>query len=275
MSDAEQRSPISPTAHYTAAVWARHGLSHPALATPTGRLMFHGMRAPMAVSKLLGGPTLEDFLLARHQLIDALLERAIEAGEVTQVIEIAAGLSARGWRFAGRYGDRITYLETDLPAMVSRKREALEEAGTLGPLHRVVPLDALSEDGPQSLAAVVAELDSAGGLAIVTEGLLSYLDRAGVDGLWRRIARTLSGFEHGLYLSDLHLASENTGIGADAFVWMLGAFVRGKVELHFEDEPEALAALERAGFAEAHLPRGDHSGGARGARSVRVIEARI
>ena len=32
---------ISPTAHYTGFVWARHGLSHPALVTAEGRALFH------------------------------------------------------------------------------------------------------------------------------------------------------------------------------------------------------------------------------------------
>ena len=55
-------------------------------------------------------------LLARHHLIDHRLHAAIESGRVGQVIEVAAGLSPRGWRFASRYGSRLTYLEADLPA---------------------------------------------------------------------------------------------------------------------------------------------------------------
>ena len=101
---AEPRTSISPTAHYTAAVWAHNGLSHPALATPTGRLMYWSAQPAMAVTQAFGGARLEDFLLARHLLIDSLLEGAIERGEISQVIEIAAGMSPRGWRFAERYG---------------------------------------------------------------------------------------------------------------------------------------------------------------------------
>ena len=275
MTESDSRSPISPTAHYTAAVWARHGLSHPALATPTGKVMFNGMRPTMALSKALGGPSLEDFLLARHRLIDGLLEAAIERGEISQVIEIAAGLSARGLRFARRYGDRITYLETDLPAMAARKTKALEEAGTLGPNHRVVALDALIDEGPASLGAVAGVLPSDRGMAIVTEGLLSYLERDAVEGLWLRIATTLSGFSHGLYLADLHLRSENEGLAADIFMRMLSLFVRGPVELHYDDEADALAALAAAGFSEANLHPGAEISGSRGARYVRVVEARV
>ncbi len=274
MASDESKSPISPTAHYTGTVWSRNGLSHPSLATRTGELMFHGMRPWMAFSKAIGGPTLEDFLLARHRLIDGLLEEAIECGEIGQVIEIAAGLSPRGWRFSERFGDEITYLETDLPAMVARKREALEEAGSLDDGHRVVELDALSDDGEHSLAAVAGQLDPDRGLAIITEGLLSYLDGPSVEALWRRTAATLSGFPHGLYLSDLHLESENTGLAAEAFIWMLSVFVRGKVEMHFEDVAEASAELEAAGFTDPVLHRGDEVADGPGTRSVRVIEAR-
>ena len=39
---------ISPTAHYTGAVWARNGLSHPALATAEGRVLFGALQPTMA-----------------------------------------------------------------------------------------------------------------------------------------------------------------------------------------------------------------------------------
>src|SRR5438094_340621 len=102
---------ISPTAHYTGYVWARNGLSHPQLQTLEGRVLFEALRPTMSVSRLLGAPSLEDYLMARHTAIDALLERAIEAGEISQVVEVAAGLSPRGWRFSQLYGARLTYVE--------------------------------------------------------------------------------------------------------------------------------------------------------------------
>jgi Leucine carboxyl methyltransferase len=99
---------ISPTAHYTGYVWARNGLSHPELETIEGRVLFETLRPAMTVNALLGRGTLESYLLARHRAIDALLEAAIEEHAIGQVIEIAAGLSPRGWRFIDRYGDRLT-----------------------------------------------------------------------------------------------------------------------------------------------------------------------
>ncbi|MBV8955549.1 MAG: class I SAM-dependent methyltransferase, partial [Solirubrobacterales bacterium] len=133
---------IGPTAHYTAYVWSRHGLSHPELVTAQGRILFESLRPFIATSRLLRGPSLEAYLLTRHRAIDALLAEAIERAAVTQVIEVAAGLSPRGWRFARRYEDALTYVEADLPEMAARKRQALERMGALGERHRAAALDA-------------------------------------------------------------------------------------------------------------------------------------
>jgi O-methyltransferase involved in polyketide biosynthesis len=127
-------------------VWARNGLSHPELATTEGRVLFESLQPAMMISRAIGGPTLEAYLLARHRAIDARLERAIEDAGVSQVVEVASGLSPRGSRFATRYGDRLQYIETDLPGMAARKRTALERMGSLSEHHRVRELDALSDE---------------------------------------------------------------------------------------------------------------------------------
>jgi O-methyltransferase involved in polyketide biosynthesis len=243
---------ISPTAHYTGYVWARNGLSHDRLVTTEGRLLFESLHPLMRVSAALGGPSLESYLLTRHRAIDSLLEAAIEEHGVTQVVEVAAGLSPRGWRFVQRYGERITYVEADLPAMAARKRRALQEIGTLGERHRVEDLDALRDGGPGSLDALAAGLDRDSGLAIITEGLLGYLAPDGVDGLWRRFARTLGEFPSGRYFSDLHLGSvQNAAVRG--FRLVLSAFVRGRVYLHFDDAAQAEAKLRDCGFSSASV----------------------
>jgi O-methyltransferase involved in polyketide biosynthesis len=241
---------ISPTAHYTGQVWLRNRLSHPELGTVEGRFLFEALHPAMRISGALGGPSLETYLLARHRAIDRLLERAIEEHGVTQVVEVAAGLSPRGWRFAQRYGDGITYVETDLPAMAERKRRALKRMGSLSEHHRVEEVDALRDEGPGTLAALAGELDRSRGLAIITEGLLGYLDPDSMEGLWRRLARTLKQFASGRYISDLHLGSVQS-VPVRGFRLVLSAFVRGRVYLHFHDAAEAEAALRKAGFAHA------------------------
>ena len=114
---------ISPTALYTGQVWQTTGRSIPELKSMPASALHLALAPSMFVSRSFGGPTLEDFLLARHDLIDHHLTELIESGKVTQIIEIAAGLSPRGSRFVERYGDKITYIEADLPGMVAQKKK--------------------------------------------------------------------------------------------------------------------------------------------------------
>jgi O-methyltransferase involved in polyketide biosynthesis len=148
---------ISPTAHYTGYVWFAHGQSHEAFATRTGKLMYQALRGANAIAAATGLPSLEGMLLARHRLIDLRLAEAIEAGEISQIVEVACGLSPRGWRFRARYGDRITYVEADLPGMLANKRRILAELGGETAYHRTAEIDALADAGPTSIAAICAE----------------------------------------------------------------------------------------------------------------------
>lgn len=245
---------ISPTAHFTGYVWARNGLSHPELSSLEGRALYESLRGVMIFSRALGGASLEPYLLARHLALDKLLDQAIEEGGITQVIEVACGLSPRGWRFSQRYGDRITYVEADLPEMAARKRRALERMGSLGAHHRVAEVDALRDDGPESIASLAEQLRPDGGLAIITEGLLGYLPGDEVERLWRRFAVALSGFAHGRYLADLHVGDAQTA-QVRAFRLLLSAFVRGRVFLHWGNATQARDALRAAGFASASVHR--------------------
>lgn len=271
---------ISPTAHYTGYVWYHNGLSHPGLVTPQGRLLYEALRPFNAGSQRLGGPTLEGFLLARHRAIDTLLEQAVRGGRIGQVIEIAAGLSPRGWDFSRRHG-HLRYVEADLPDMARRKRERLHAAGLRTPRHSVVPLDALADAGALSLAALADTLDPAQGLAIVTEGLLNYFDTPAVLGMWRRFAAVLRRFPVGIYYSDLHVAADNRNAPVRIFGGVLGRFVRGRVHLHFGSAAQAGEALRRCGFRTARVflppPQADRGGvvDARGARLVRVVDAAV
>ena len=272
---------ISPTAHYTGQCWLRNGLSHRALGTPQGRVLYDGLRPLNAIAARIGAPTLEGMLLARHRHIDRVLDEAIALGRVRQVVEIAAGLSPRGWDFARRHSDALTYIEADLPDMARHKEQLLSRARLLGPRHRVVALDALADSGPMSLAHLANTLDPTQGLAIVTEGLINYFPTDAVRGMWRRFAGALKTFEHGLYLSDLHVAGENRGLGVQVFSAMLSTFVRGSVHLHFNSVSEGEIALREAGFDQARLvspapqqPKSAQRIDVRGARMVRIVEAR-
>lgn len=236
---------ISPTAYATGNLWVRLGLSHPALSTPQGRRLD---RAFSLLMRAIGGRSFGTMMYARHTGIDAQLRKAIEAGKVGTVIEIAAGLSGRGVRMMQRYGDRIQYIETDLPNMAALKRERLESADLLSKKHRVIELNALADKGADSLAALVKTLDKKKGVAIITEGLMNYLSPDDARGVWARIATNMKKFPHGLYLADAYLMRGNRSIPAIIFGAVLSAFVRGRMHVHFKTSAHGIDVMRTAGF---------------------------
>lgn len=269
---------ISPTAHYTGYVWFAHGQSHEAFATRPGRFMYQALRGPNLIAQRLHLPTLEGMLLARHRVIDLRLSQAIDAGEIDQIVEVAAGLSPRGWRFRSRYGAKITYVEADLPGMLETKRRILAGLGGETPHHRTAAVDALAASGPASIDAICASLDPARGTAIITEGLINYFDTETMLAIWRRFAAALRRFPRSLYLSDLILRAGNRGALELGFQWLVSAFVRGRVYRHFDSAEEAEDALASAGFTGVvidprdlafELPGLELEGAAR----VRIVEA--
>lgn len=272
---------ITPSAHYTGYVWFRHQLAEPAFATAFGRWV-HGCVAPINWGARLGfGLDIEDFLLQRHLLIDTRLSQAIEQRGATQVVEIACGLSPRGRRFRQRY-PQLDYLEADLPPMAARKSALLDGQGWLDEHHRVRSVDILAEDGPQSLAALFANLDRQRPLVVITEGLVNYFQRPLIEGFWTRLAAVLADFPQATYLTELYpdlrehprYRQIRWGVG------LIGRLTRGGYPLHYRSEAEIGEAFRHCGFAavevldpQAHcvelgLPR------RRMPSLVRVIEAR-
>ena len=275
-----ERARISPTAHYTGYVWCRNGLADPALATWQGRLLFHGLEGGLRVAALTtGGLTLERMLLRRHLVIDHILGGAIADGRVGQVVELAAGLSPRGYRLARERA--VAVVEADLPAMAARKRRMLRRGGLLVPGLRVLAVDAFAEDGPLSIEAAIAPwLDRSRGLAVVTEGLVNYFPRPAVERLWARVGLLLADHPRGLYLSDHHLASESLDRPAGRAVRrLLSAFTRGPTFLDWRRAGDARASLAAAGFREVRAHRPADFGrrvalpAIRGPDVLRVVEA--
>lgn len=271
---------ISPTAYATGYMWVRLGLSHPALATKRGKRLDRAFSLAIQPSRLLGGTgAFDTLMMTRHMGIDCLLEQAIESGKVSQVIELAAGFSGRGWRMAQKFGDKIDYLETDLPHMVAIKREMLEAGDLLTPHHRVLEVDALSDEGPQSLAAITESLDQSRGLAIITEGLMSYMDPDTAKLLWQRISGQLGRFPQGVYLSDGYVQSEVQGLSPKIIKAILQRFVKGGLYTHYDSAEDAKQKLESHGFASARLlaagdiPATRELGNLPGGHRVRVLEA--
>lgn len=239
--------------------------------------MFHAMRAPVALASVAtGGVTLETMLLQRHLMIDALLEEAIADGRVGQVLEVAAGLSGRGWRFTRKHPS-LVYVEGDLPGMVARKQRMLPRRA---PNHHLVTSNALATAGPHSIAEAVAPHFSADrGTAIITEGLLSYFRREWVLDMWQRFSALLGVHPHGVYLSDMHLRSIERQKVVATFRRLLALATRGAVALHFDTAGDLEAALHERGFGHVtlHHPRDSTLDlpRSRGDDYVHILEARL
>lgn len=241
---------VSPTAHYTSYVWNRNGLSGSQLVTLRGGAYYYALQPLMLLSKLRGGPTIEETLLARHSIIDVELHRLIENGKIIQIVEIASGLSGRGSRFIKKYGSKITYVETDLPDMVSIKKNVLQDRPAN---HKIEAVDILS---PTSLQSIVDDLDMSGGVAVVTEGLVNYFSIDQLEVMWTQLAPFLMRFRYGYYISDMHLLEDNTvGYGesysVELFKKILSRFVKSDVLLHEKKTIEHL--LLTCGFRDGEI----------------------
>ncbi len=245
---------ISPTAYYTGYTWFRNGLAAPAFYTRRGHALFTVVEPLVrAASRLNGGVHPETMLLQRHRLIDHLVRTAIEEHGCGAVLELACGISPRGYRFKKEFGDRVLYIEADLPGMAARKEAILRKQGVLSGRHRVVPVDVLARSGPLSLERAVTPLLDGSPLVIVTEGLVNYFPKEVLFPMWDRFHR-MPGAAGGQYVTDLHIRSLiPLDVFSQAWIRMIGLFTRGKTYLDFLDHADTVDTMTRAGFRDVTL----------------------
>jgi O-methyltransferase involved in polyketide biosynthesis len=285
MKDEVDSTGISFTAFYTGEVWRRHGLSVPFLSLPQGRLLYLAGRPMELLSQAFLGGSNETMLLQRHLILDHLLEQAITEQGVTQVVEIACGLSPRGTLMARRLaGHGLRFIEADLPAMAQRKRALLKQAGELDGNHQVVDIDILDRDSGVSLESVFQnQLDPTRKTLVITEGLVNYFDYSTIAGFWTRLSAVLGNFPAGTYLTDLYpnFQWHRAAKVARVFKAALGAVTRSRVSLHFGNEMAIREGFQACGFSETivHLPESYYGlldiPVQRTPSLVRVIENRI
>lgn len=242
-------SRISITAHYTGYTWYANDLSSETFVTKPGALMYYGLLPANKIGAALFNVDLTSYLLQRHLTIDHLVKSAIEYEGVEQIIEIACGLSPRGFRYIKQF-QHITYVETDLPVMVKHKRSLLEKTDTDFDRHWVLPCNVLIDEGKDSLASVIDQLDCNKKTLVITEGLLNYFSRADVEGIWKRIANGLERFPEGIYVAETVLQPKGDTLSR---VMSMGRKVveivaRGKIYYHFSDDTDITHALQKAGF---------------------------
>lgn len=244
-----RRNDLSPTALYTAGVWAWAGM--PGAELFAGRdvqRVFGVTNAVLAVARLFAcrPPSLRHSLVQRHVMIDRILE---ESG-TTHVLELAAGLSARGVRASA--APDVTYVELDRPEVVARKRARLEgsdagRAALARPNLRLCSGDLL--DAP--LADLVPPPPAP--LVVIAEGLLTYLDAAATARLFGRLRGLLDG-RRGALVFDFVPPAERPrpGVVGRTLRWLLMRVTRGAANVRDgRTRADVIASLRAAGFATA------------------------
>ncbi len=125
-----------------------------------------------------GMQRMTDMLAARTRLIDAFFAEAAAAG-IRQVVILAAGLDARGYRLPWAAG--TTVFEIDQPQVIEFKNATIAELGAEPTADvRAVPID-LRNDWPAALRQ--AGFDTERPAAWAAEGLLGFLPPEAQDRL--------------------------------------------------------------------------------------------
>ena len=189
-------SAVSAPALYTCGVWtwARLASAH-LLACRPANAVFGATTLVLAIpTAILRKPRLRESLVQRHLMIDHLARGA------PAVLELAAGLSARGVRMSS--DPDVTYTEVDLPATMEYKRRLLArtqegQAALARPNLCLCEADVLAAD-----LASLCRVKPGAALVVIVEGLFMYLTADAQRSLWRRI-RGLFDTHPGTLIFDL------------------------------------------------------------------------
>ncbi len=234
---------ISFTAHYTGYIWYKEGISHAALASNKGRWLTRLLSPFETWAESVVGDSMRSTLRQRHALIDRQLDRLLAKYPDAQILEIAAGLSPRGWRYRQKFPN-LVYIEVDLPDMALAKRLALLHIEKPEP--RIEAVDLFGDE----FQPLLETLDSNRPLIIISEGLVNYFNKDMLSDLWTRLATGLKHFPIGVYLTDIYPEPVTRRLGR--LIWqgskVLKVMSRSAFAFHFISPTQATHAMQAAGF---------------------------
>ncbi|ENU21503.1 hypothetical protein F993_03994 [Acinetobacter proteolyticus] len=234
---------ISFTAHYTGYIWYQMGISHPALATAKGKTLAALVHPIESWAEKYVGGSMRTTLKQRHSMLDNQLKELIEQHPELQVLEIACGLSPRGWWFRQHYPN-ITYRELDLPDMAATKQAALQQIENN--VDEVLSVDLFTE----AFAAAFEVFDPQRPLVIISEGLINYFEKPMLQQLIQAIANYGQGFKALHYLTDIY--PEPTQNKLATIIWnssrLLKWMSRSAFSFHFQTPAEIEQFFQEAGF---------------------------
>ncbi len=157
---------ISFTAHYTGYIWYSMGISHPVFATRKGKFLARLVHPLESWAEKNVGGSMRSTLKQRHAMIDQHLDQLIAQHPQLQVLEIACGLSPRGWNFRTKHPE-INYRELDLPDMAKIKTQALKQIDPHAP--EVLTGDIFTQDFERIFQSFNPERP----LVVISEGLIN------------------------------------------------------------------------------------------------------
>ncbi|KRI61815.1 class I SAM-dependent methyltransferase [Acinetobacter pittii] len=224
---------ISFTAHYTGYIWYQMGISHEALATAKGKSLAYLVHPIESWAEKYVGGSMRTTLKQRHTMLDHHLEQLIQESPDLQVLEIACGLSPRGWWFRQHYPS-ITYRELDLPDMAQTKQNALQQIEKNAP--EILSVDLFTD----AFAQAFEVFDPNRPLVVISEGLINYFDKGLLKHLIQSIGHYGATFKKFHYLTDLYPEPIKNKLAS--IIWnsskLLKLMSRSSFSFHFKSPQE-------------------------------------
>lgn len=238
-----QHRHISFTAHYTGYIWYQMGISNAVFATAKGKFLAKLVHPLESWAERYVGGSMRSTLKQRHRMIDEHLYQLIAQHPQLQVLEIACGLSPRGWSFRRKF-PHLVYRELDLPEMAHVKTQALQQLESNSP--QVLSADIFSDE----FSHVFQKFDTRFPLVVISEGLINYFDKTSLAQLFQAISNNGKHFPEIHYLSDIYPEPVKNKLAH--IIWssskLLKMMSRSAFSFHFTQPNELQIFLQDAGF---------------------------
>ncbi|MEN8991880.1 class I SAM-dependent methyltransferase [Avibacterium paragallinarum] len=239
---------ISFTAHYTGYIWYSMGISHPVFATRKGKFLARLVHPLESWAEKNVGGSMRSTLKQRHAMIDQHLDQLITQHPQLQVLEIACGLSPRGWNFRTKHPE-IDYRELDLPDMAKIKTQALKQIDPHAP--EVLTGDIFTQD----FERIFQSFDPERPLVVISEGLINYFDQTLLNKLLQGITEYGASFQELHYLTDIYPEPVKNRLAR--FIWasskLLKVMSRSAFTFHFQSPAELQQFFSHTGFEEVDV----------------------
>ena len=239
---------ISFTAHYTGYIWYSMGISHPVFATRKGKFLARLVHPLESWAEKNVGGSMRSTLKQRHAMIDQHLDQLIAQHPQLQVLEIASGLSPRGWNFRTKHPE-INYRELDLPDMAKIKTQALKQIDPHAP--EVLTGDIFTQD----FERIFQSFDPERPLVVISEGLINYFDQILLNKLLQGITEYGASFQELHYLTDIYPEPVKNRLAR--FIWasskLLKVMSRSAFTFHFQSPAELQQFFSHTGFEEVDV----------------------